>query len=737
MTHRFSVEVVCCMLVSGACATGTSSSAPQHSAETAPSSAVAPHTTPPPPATPRRPVADVYQGITVTDDYRWLEPASDSAVKAWSDAQNARTRAYLDGLPERAAIAHRLSQLVRDTLTAFGAPRRTEGGIFVMRYDPQLDQGVLVVIRSIDSPGTAHVVVDPNTDSAHDLTIDWYVPSRDGKVVAASLSRGGSEAGTLFLYDALTGQRLRDSIPRVQYPTGGGSAAWDGDTAIYYTRYPAPGERADSDAHFYQQVYLHRLGRPLTEDRYVVGKEFPRIAEVELQAAGDPRYLLASVQNGDGGDILHWLMNPGGRWTQVDRYEDKIRIARLDESGLYIVSLAGTTRGRVMRLPLDAPDMGHAHLLYPQGQGAVDGIAPGKTQLYVRSIVGGPTEIRAVDLATSRQVVVPVPPVEAAYGLSVLGGDTLLYYATGYTDPGSWYRYVPGMPHAEKVPLVRPQPMPTDIEAIRALAKSAEGTMGPMTIIRRRGQPRDGHSPALLTGYGGYGISMSPFYDPTLRLWLEQGGIYAIANLRGGGEFGEDWHTSGMLTHKQNVFDDFIACAKFLIDSGYTSPARLAITGGSNGGLLMGAVLTQHPELFQAVASEVGIYDMLRVETTPNGAFNVTEYGTVKNPEQFRALYAYSPYHHVVVGTNYPAVFLTTGANDGRVDPYHSRKMAARLQASTTSSRPILLWTEPDAGHGFGTGLNRALEQLADHYAFLFDQLGVSYQPVQGSEAIP
>ena len=268
-----------------------------------------------------------------------------------------------------------------------------------------------------------------------------------------------------------------------------------------------------------------------------------------------------------------------------------------------------------------------------------------------------------------------------------------------------------------------------DIEVRREFATSKDGTKIPLNILFRKGTQRDGQNPTLLYAYGGYGISMSPNFDFTRRLWFDRGGVYVVANIRGGGEFGEEWHKAGNLTKKQNVFDDFAAAAEYLSKEQYTRPGKLAIQGGSNGGLLMGAMITQHPDLFRAVVSSVGIYDMLRVELAPNGAFNVTEFGTVKDPDQFKALYAYSPYHHVVDGTKYPAVLMMTGANDGRVAPYHSRKMTARLLAANKSENPILLRTSSSAGHGIGTALSERVKQAADIYAFFFAQLGMSGTP--------
>jgi prolyl oligopeptidase len=278
-----------------------------------------------------------------------------------------------------------------------------------------------------------------------------------------------------------------------------------------------------------------------------------------------------------------------------------------------------------------------------------------------------------------------------------------------------------------KTALVNASPVSfTDIEVTRESATSKDGTKIPLNIVRKKGTKPDGNNPTLLYGYGGYGISMQPNFDFAKRLWFDRGGVYVVANIRGGGEFGEEWHKAGNLTKKQNVFDDFAAAAEYLIKEKWTCPEKLAIQGGSNGGLLMGAMIAQHPELMGAVVSSVGIYDMLRVELAPNGAFNVTEFGTVKDPEQFKALYAYSPYHHVVDGAKYPSILMMTGANDGRVAPYHSRKMVARLDEANKSNNPILLRTSLSAGHGIGTALSERIKQQADMYSFLFAQLGMA-----------
>jgi prolyl oligopeptidase len=323
--------------------------------------------------------------------------------------------------------------------------------------------------------------------------------------------------------------------------------------------------------------------------------------------------------------------------------------------------------------------------------------------------------------------VLPLPAVASVAEVEPLPDGTLLYSIETYLRPPYFSRYNEASAQAQETPLAETSPADfSDAEVLREFAPSKDGTSVPLNIIRRKGTPLNGTTPVLLYAYGGYSISLAPrFVGPSKRLWLDGGGVYVVANLRGGGEFGEEWHAQGALTHKQNVFDDFIASAQYLIAHHYTSPEHLASMGGSNGGLLMGAVLTQRPELFRAVVSSVGIYDMLRVELDPNGAFNTTEFGSTKDPQQFAALYAYSPYHHVTDGGAYPAIFMYTGATDGRVNPAHSRKMVARLQAATSSGKPVYLSVAAHAGHGIGSALSIRVDQMADAYSFLFDQLGM------------
>ncbi len=696
------------------------------------------------PQTPKKPVSDEYHGVKVEDNYQWLENESDPAVKSWSDAQNQKTRAYIDKLPDRAAVEKQLSEWYAKTSPSYSGLVSRPGTLFAMKFQPPKQQPMLVTLASADDLKSEKIVLDPNAlDTKGTTTIDWFVPSRDGKYVAISTSQGGSEDGTLHIYETATGKALPDSIAHVQYPTAGGSAAWNADgTGIYYTRFPRKGEKADTDLNFYQQIYFHKLGTGDTEDTYSIGKEFPRIAEVKLETSHDGKFILATVANGDGGDFSHYLLGPDGTWKQLTQFSDQIKSARLGrDNALYLLSRAEAPRGKILRMPLDNPALTSATIIIPESDAVIQSIEPTGNALYVQDLLGGPSQIRRFDLDGKNAQTIAIPKISAVSEMESLEDNSLLFRDVSFTEPAAWFHLASASapmnsvnhgPVAEatapvKTALVNTSPVSfADIEVTRELATSKDGTKIPLNIVRKKGTRHDGNNPTLLYGYGGYGISMSPNFDFTRRIWFDHGGVYVVANIRGGGEFGEEWHKAGNLTKKQNVFDDFAASAEYLVKEKWTRPDKLALLGGSNGGLLMGAMITQHPELMRAVVSFVGIYDMLRVELAPNGAFNVTEFGTVKDPEQFKALYAYSPYHHVVDGTKYPAILFMTGANDGRVAPYHSRKMVARLDEANKSANPVLLRTSSSAGHGIGTALSERIKQLADEYSFLFAQLGMS-----------
>ena len=683
---------------------------------------------PPIPQTPKQPVTDEYQGVKVIDDYRWLEPAADPAVRQWSGQQNARTRAYLDHLASRPAIVSRLTELYSGASSRFSSLNSRGGVLFAIETQPPKAQPFLVTLSSPNDPDSARVVLDPNVlDPTGSTTIDFYQPSLDGKLVAVSLSKGGSEDGTVSVFEVATGMQRPDTIPRVNGATAGGSVAWNSDgTGFWYTRYPRDGERPATDRAFFQQVYFHRLGTPTAQDQYAVGKQFPRVAEVELRSSPDGKYVVARVANGDGGDFLHFMLLPDGQWHQITRFADRTsqEVFGPDDT-LYLLTRKDAPMGKVLALAPPAFAFSQAKTVLTATRSSINGFAAAGSHLYISYLTGGPSRLFDTQAGKPDRAIA-IPSVSSVGQLVAGAGDELLFENESFVAPSAWFRYDPATGEVTKTRLVQTAPVDfSDVEVVRETAISKDGAHVPLTILRRKGTKLDGKNPTLLYAYGGYGISQTPNFAVRRRLWLEHGGIWVVANLRGGAEFGDAWHEQGRLTKKQNVFDDFTACAEFLIRAKYTNPEKLVIEGRSNGGLLMGAALTQRPDLFRAVVSYVGIYDMLRVESFPNGVFNVTEFGTVKEKDQFQALYAYSPYHHVKDGADYPAVMFLTGENDGRVDPMNSRKMTARLQAATHSDRPIFLRTSSNAGHGIGASLNQRVAQDADQFSFLFDQLGM------------
>lgn len=702
----------------------------------------------PAPETPRKPEVNAHHGVMVADPYQWLEDWNDSRVQAWSDEQNAYARAYLDALPGVERIRERITEIEKSVSVAYlgwAAARTPDGSlrVFALKRDPAFQQPMLVVMDSPDHPETARVVVDPNTIDEHGhAAIDWFIPSHDGTKLAVSISSGGSESGDLHIFDAATGELLEPAIARVNGGTAGGSMAWFPDgSGFYYTRYPREGERPAEDMDFYMQVYSHRLGTPESEDRYEMGKDLARISEIQLQVDTVTGRVLASVQYGDGGEFSYYMRGPDGAWRKFLDHEDEVVQAifgKGDSQGdIFLLTTKGSPRVRVLRMNAETLDLASAREIIPEGEDVVvpdfwppSPVTVTENRLYLTYQLGGPSEIRAFDHEGNALSSPTVLPVSAVTNLEpVPGTDDVLFDNRSFIDAPACYHFDAKTGKTRKTAMAAVSPVDfSDTEVVREFAISKDGTKVPVNIIKKKGVKLDGTNPAILWGYGGYGVNIQPAFSAVRRLWIEHGGVFAVANIRGGGEYGEEWHRQGMLTKKQNCFDDFAACARHLVQRGYTSTERLAIMGGSNGGLLMGATFTQNPDVCRAVVSSVGIYDMLRVELSSNGAFNIPEFGTVKDPEQFKALHAYSPYHHVREGVKYPSIIFLTGANDPRVDPMQSRKMTARLQhatASVSDANPVLLRTSANTGHGMGTPLNARIEEQTDIYSFLFNELGM------------
>lgn len=686
------------------------------------------------PETKRQTVSDTFHGVEVREDYRWLENWEDPLVRAWSNAQNTHARRYLDGLDGREAIEARISEILKDQSVSYRSVQIVKGTVFALVHQPPKQQPFLATIASLDDP-TPTILVDPNEmDEGGTTSIDWYVVSPNGKHVAVSISVGGSESGDVTVFDVATKKPKFEKIARVNGGTAGGDLAWDRDgKGFFYTRYPRDGERPAEDLGFYQQLYHHRLGQDPAKDTYILGKDLPKIAEIRLRMHDASERLLVTVQRGDGGEFELYLREKNKKIRKFSEFGDGLLAASFGtKDDLYILSRQGAPRGKVVRVSVKTLDTKKAKVVIEQSEDTIvedfwgpPTILVTPKRIYVEYQLGGPSTIRAFDHAGKPLAALPIAEVSGVSDMRPYGTDGVLFARRSFTEPSAIYRFDPKTNEVEKTALASASPVDlSKIRVVREMATSKDGTKVPVNILLPPGVEKNGATPTVVYGYGGYGVNIVPHFRPWTAALLERGFVYAVANIRGGGEFGEEWHRQGNLTNKQNVFDDFAAAVTHMIDTGYTKSEHLAILGGSNGGLLMGATLTQHPELVKAVVSLVGIYDMLRVELSPNGQFNITEFGTVKEKAHFEAMHAYSPYHRVKDDTAYPATLFLTGENDPRVDPMQSRKMTARLQSANADDTPILLRTSSDSGHGAQTGLDEQIAQYTDIVTFLLDQIG-------------
>jgi len=683
------------------------------------------------PVADRRGVETTYHGVTVTDDYQWLEDGTSDATREWTRAQDAHARAYIGALPHRDAVRERASELLHASSVAYRSVQQSGSTHFAFKQQPPKQQPFVVTIDDLDDLATETVVVDPNEiDPTGRTAIEFFEPSPDGSLIAVSLAKDGSEDGVLHVYDVDSREVVGAPIPRVLF----GSVAWRADgAAFWYTRHPRPGERPDEDLDFYQEIWFHELDGSIDDDRRDLAGVFAddKIAQNFVKAAPDGRWVMDLAEKGDGGEweIFVRPQRDGADWTRVAGIDDKCVAAQFGwNDELWLLSLKDAPHGEILRLRLDdSQSVGDATRVVPPADATIEGFAVTRSRVWVADLVGGPSQVRVFDHDGRQVGTLPVLPVSAVSGLRRIGETEVIYANESFTQPRAWWRADESTPEPSRTALESVCPVDfSDIEVVRETATSPDGTQVPLSVLQRRGTARDGSNPTLLYGYGGYGISIKPTFDPSRMLWLEQGGVYALANLRGGGEYGDEWHRAGALAKKQNVFDDMAACARHLIETGVCTSDQLALMGGSNGGLLMGAMVVQHPELASVVVALVPVLDMLRVELHPNGVYNVTEYGTVTDPELFRALHAYSPYHNVADGVAYPAVLLTAGEFDPRVDPYHAKKMAARLQAATASGEPVLLRIEA-GGHGLTSSLDQRIEELTDVYTFIIDRLGMGF----------
>ena len=678
---------------------------------------------PKPPATRVDDAVDTVHGVRIPDPYRWLEDGGSEEVRAWTAAQNAYTRGLLDARPGRAALHDRLAALMSIGTVA---PPAVRGGFYfhMKREGAGVNQPVLYVRKGVD--GADRPLVDPNPLSADGTaTIDWWYPSRDGRLLAYGISTAGDEKSVLKVRDVDTGKDLPDTIPHTRYC----SLGWLPDgRGFYYTRYPAPGSVPAGQENYNRHVYFHRLGGDPAQDAYVFGRERKPDEIIQIDVSPDGRWLTAMSFVGWTKSDMHLrdLSKEGAPFVPVAEGLDAIFVGGVVDGVLYIRTNFEAPRYRLLSAGPEAPGRAGWKELIAQSDVVLDdAVVIGKrifarqmrkatSRIVVYRLDGKPlNEIRLPGVGTVDAVTGEPDGTEAFFGFS------------SYTMPPSVRRYVITSGQVALWDTVKADVDLSGLEVKQTYCFSKDGTRVSMFVVARKGLVLDGNAPTLLYGYGGFNVSQTPDFSRPLVAWLERGGVYVETNLRGGGEYGESWHHAGMLDKKQNVFDDFAAVAEYLIKQKYTRPGRLAIYGGSNGGLLVGAALSQRPDLYRAVVCAVPLLDMVRYHNFQIARLWVPEYGSAESPEQFKYLYAYSPYHHVTKGTAYPAVLLTAAESDSRVDPMHARKMAALLQASTASGEPVLLRIETRAGHGIGKPLSKQIDEATDVYGFLAWQLGL------------
>jgi len=661
--------------------------------------------------------------VEVRDPYRWLEDGDAEEVRRWSEAQGRHTRAALDAIPFTAAIRERLRVLFSIGLVS--APAIRGDRYFHQRRTGDQEQPVLYLRQGRE--GEDRVLLDP-ARFAEDRTsaLDWYYPSDDGRRLAYGVSEGGSEKSVLRILDVDTGRDLADVIPF----TRACSLEWRPDgSGFFYTRYPEPGSVPPGEENYRRRVYEHVLGRDWREDPLVFGADRPPEdwANVHLSPSG--RWLAVSVSRGwTRTDVyLRDLASPDSPFVTVIEGLDAIFGVDVRNDRLYLQTNLDAPRSRLVAADLEHPGRETWRDVLPEGPDVLEGtalIGDWIVAVLLRDASSRVT-LHARDGTLLHEVALPVIGSVAGLTGEWDGREAFLGF-TSYAVPPTVYRLALPDPALE---LWARAPGEVDADRFRVRLvhyPSRDGTLVSMFLVDARDRPTDGRGAALLTGYGGFNISHTPAFGRGVIQFLEKGGLYAVAHLRGGGEYGEDWHRQGMLDRKQNVFDDFLAAADFLLQQGHAGRGRLAIMGGSNGGLLVGAALTQRPGLFRAVVCQVPLLDMVRYHLFRIARLWIPEYGSADDPEAFRWLHAYSPYHHVRDGTPYPAVLITTGESDSRVDPLHARKMAARLQAATSSDHPILLRLETRAGHGQGKPLSKTLEEWTDVWAFLFSELSLA-----------
>lgn len=670
---------------------------------------------------------DTYHGTRVPDPYRWLEDDTSDETAKWVEAQNLVTFGYLEQIPFREQLKKRLQALY--DYAKYSAPSRKGDFYFFFKNDGLQNQSVLYIQKGID--GAPEVLLDPNTWSADGtVRLGAFAPSKNAKYAVYGVSRSGSDWQELNVLDLATRKPLTDKIEWVKVS----SVAWRGD-GFYYSRYPAPEKGKEySSANENHQVYYHRLGTPQTQDELVF--EDPKSPQRfhTLETTKDERFAILTVSDrgtGKQGNALFVrdLSRSDARFTPLIPTigDDTFSVIDNVRGELLVFTDKGAPNGKVIRIDPASPAEPGWKTVLPEKPEPIENVSTAGGRLFATYMKDVTSRAYVFNLEGALENEVEMPGLGSATGFGGNIDDSFVFYTyTSFTHPTSIYRYEIG---SRKSSLFRAPEIPgldtARYETRQVFVQSRDGARVPMFLVNRKGLVLDGSNPTLMYGYGGFNIATAPNFNSLRMALLEQGFVYASINMRGGSEYGEAWHDAGTKLKKQNVFDDFIAAAEWLIANKYTSPARLAATGGSNGGLLVGAVINQRPDLFRVAVPQVGVMDMLRFHKFTIGWNWIADYGSSDNPDEFKALYTYSPLHNIKDGGVYPATLITTADHDDRVVPAHSFKYAATLQQKASRQNPALIRIETKSGHG-ASNVTKQIESTADVYAFIMHNMGLT-----------
>lgn len=667
-----------------------------------------------PPKARRDNVKETIHGVEIADPYRWLEDQHSPETRQWIEAENAYTQKFLSRFPGHGALREHLARLLK--IDVVGTPIVCQGRYFFSKRLANQDLSVIYMQNGIE--GRAEVLVDPHPMSPDHMTsVVMEDVTRDGKLLAYGVRHGGEDEVSVVLLDVDSKKPLPDQLPRARYM---GISLKDDKSGFYYTRHEKAGPR----------VYYHAMGTDPSGDALLFGKSYGPEKIVSARLSENGRHLLYTVMYGSAARKTEIYYQPAVRGAKIVPLVNDIDarfFAEFAGDRLFVLTNWEAPHQRIMEADLKDSAPARWREVVPTSKSVIQGFTTVGGKLFVDYLDNVKSRIKVFSPAGKPLGDLALPGIGSVSGVSGRWDDEEAFFSfTSFLVPQTIYRYNTA-DGARAVWARMTVPIDTDrFEVQQVWYDSKDGTRVPMFLVYRKGTRLDGTNPAWLTGYGGFNISMTPTFSATAALWVEAGGVFAVPNLRGGGEFGEEWHRSGMLEKKQNVFDDFIGAARWLIAKRYTNPHKLAIAGGSNGGLLVGAALTQHPELFGAVVCSVPLLDMLRYQNFLVARFWVPEYGSAENSKQFPVLRAYSPYHNVKPGTRYPAVLFVSGDSDTRVAPLHARKMCALLQAETGSDKPILLHYDTKTGHSGGKPINKQIDEQADILSFVFEELSMS-----------